>query len=227
MRAAALDVTGTLDELLGQADVVVDCTPKRIAAKNIDIYRRRLKFVVQCGERHEATGHSFVAVAEANYATALDRDATRVVSCNTTSIVRTLTALKCNGVLQRARGTLLRRGTDPWESHESGIMNTLVESTWGGPVVLQPQGQVGRGTQELVKCGHPPSLSGRAGVTVEATNLWPRARAATPREAPKTHRRAISTARILNVLSRVCPECVGLSLRDQTIFRSNLTKAAV
>jgi len=125
MRAAGLDVTGTLDELLGQADVVVDCTPKRIAAKNIDIYRRRgLKFIVQGGEKHEATGHSFVA--EANYATALDRDATRVVSCNTTSIVRTLSSLKRAGLLQRARGTLLRRATDPWESHESVIMNTLV-----------------------------------------------------------------------------------------------------
>ena len=125
MRAAGLNVTGTLDELLGQADVVVDCTPKRVAAKNIDGYRRRgLKFILQGGEKHEATGHSFVA--ESNYATALNRDATRVVSCNTTSIVRTLTALKRAGLLQRARGTLLRRATDPWESHESGIMNTLV-----------------------------------------------------------------------------------------------------
>jgi glyceraldehyde-3-phosphate dehydrogenase (NAD(P)) len=125
MRSAGLDVGGSLDELLGQADVVVDCTPKRIAAKNIDIYRRRgLKFILQGGEKHGATGHSFVA--ESNYATALDREATRVVSCNTTSIVRTLTALKRAGLLQRARGTLLRRATDPWESHESGIMNTLV-----------------------------------------------------------------------------------------------------
>ena len=125
MRAAGLAVTGTLEELLGQADVVVDCTPKRIAAKNIDLYRRRsLKFIVQGGEKHSATGHSFVA--ESNYSSALDREATRVVSCNTTSIVRTLTALKRAGLLQRARGTLLRRATDPWESHDSGIMNTLV-----------------------------------------------------------------------------------------------------
>jgi glyceraldehyde-3-phosphate dehydrogenase (NAD(P)+) (phosphorylating) len=125
MRAAGLDVTGTLDELLGQADVVVDCTPKRVAAKNVEFYRRRnLKFILQGGEKHEATGHSFVA--ESNYASALGRDATRVVSCNTTSIVCTLTALKRAGLLERARGTLLRRATDPWESHESGIMNTLV-----------------------------------------------------------------------------------------------------
>jgi glyceraldehyde-3-phosphate dehydrogenase (NAD(P)) len=125
MRAVGIDVAGVLDDLLAEADIVVDCTPKRVAAKNIDLYRRRgLKFIVQGGEKHEATGHSFVA--EANYASAVDLDATRVVSCNTTSIVRTLTALKRAGLLLRARGTLLRRATDPWESHEGGIMNTLV-----------------------------------------------------------------------------------------------------
>jgi len=125
MHKAGLDAAGTLDNLLDQADVVVDCTPKRIAAKNVDTYRQRgIKFILQGGEKHAATGHSFVA--ESNYASALGRDATRVVSCNTTSIVRTLTALKRAGLLQRARGTLLRRATDPWESHESGIMNTLV-----------------------------------------------------------------------------------------------------
>ncbi|MDP3720097.1 MAG: type II glyceraldehyde-3-phosphate dehydrogenase [Acidobacteriota bacterium] len=125
MRAVGLEVAGTLDDLLGQADIVVDCTPKHVAAKNIEGYRRRrLKFIVQGGEKHEVTGHSFVA--ESNYASAIDRDATRVVSCNTTSIVRTLTALKRAGLLRRARGTLLRRAADPWESHDSGIMNTLV-----------------------------------------------------------------------------------------------------
>jgi glyceraldehyde-3-phosphate dehydrogenase (NAD(P)) len=125
MRAAGLEVTGTLDDLLGDVDVVVDCTPKRIAAKNVDTYRRRaIKFILQGGEKHSATGHSFVA--ECNYASAVGRDATRVVSCNTTSVVRTLTALKRAGLLRHARGTLLRRATDPWESHESGIMNTLV-----------------------------------------------------------------------------------------------------
>jgi glyceraldehyde-3-phosphate dehydrogenase (NAD(P)) len=41
-------------------------------------------------------------------------------------VVRTLAALKQAGLLQRARGTLLRRATDPWESDAGGIMNTLV-----------------------------------------------------------------------------------------------------
>lgn len=125
MRKAGLDITGSLDDLLGASDLVVDCTPKRIAAVNVDIYRQRgIKFIVQGGEKHEVTGHSFVA--EASYASALNRVSTRVVSCNTTSIVRTLTVLKHAGLLHRARGTLLRRATDPWESHLGGIMNTLV-----------------------------------------------------------------------------------------------------
>jgi glyceraldehyde-3-phosphate dehydrogenase (NAD(P)) len=125
MRGAGLEVAGTLNDLLGAIDVVVDCTPKRIAARNVDAYRSRgIKYILQGGEKHAATGHSFVA--ESNYASALGARATRVVSCNTTSVVRTLTALKRAGLLRRARGTLLRRATDPWESHESGIMNTLV-----------------------------------------------------------------------------------------------------
>jgi glyceraldehyde-3-phosphate dehydrogenase (NAD(P)) len=119
------DAARALDDLLGRADVVVDCTPKKVAAKNLPAYRARgLKFIVEGGEKHEETGHSFVA--ESNYASAIGRDATRVVSCNTTSIVRTLSALKRAGLLRKARGTLLRRATDPWESHLGGIMNTLV-----------------------------------------------------------------------------------------------------
>lgn len=125
MCQAGLDLSGTLDNLLGEADIVVDCTPKRVGAMNAAKYRKLgIKFIVQGGEKHDVTGHSFVA--EATYASAVGRDATRVVSCNTTSIVRTLTALKHAGLLKRARGTLLRRATDPWESHKGGIMNTLV-----------------------------------------------------------------------------------------------------
>lgn len=125
MRQAGLELAGTLGDLLGAVDVIVDCTPKKVAAKNVEIYRQKgTKFILQGGEKHQVTGHSFVA--EANYESALDRDCTRVVSCNTTSTVRTLAALKRAGLLRRARGTLLRRATDPWESHLGGIMNTLV-----------------------------------------------------------------------------------------------------
>ena len=125
LRAAGVPTAGDLDDLLDEADVIVDCTPKRVAADNVPLYRDRgLKFVLQGGEKHAVTGHSFVA--EANFETAVGRQSTRVVSCNTTATVRTLGALKRAGLLLRARGVLLRRATDPWESHLGGIMNTLV-----------------------------------------------------------------------------------------------------
>jgi len=125
MEKANIPVAGGLDDLLDAADLVVDCAPKKFGAQNAEKYKRaRLKYIVQGGEKHETTGHSFSA--ENNYASALNRENTRVVSCNTTSIVRTLSALKRAGLLKKARGTLLRRATDPWESHKNGIMNTLV-----------------------------------------------------------------------------------------------------
>lgn len=125
MQQAGITVAGTLDDLLGDIDAVVDCTPKGIGAKNLETYRDHgVKALLQGGEKHEVTGHSFVA--QANYASALDRDVTRVVSCNTTSTVRTLVALDDAELLERARGVLVRRATDPWESDHSGIMNTVV-----------------------------------------------------------------------------------------------------
>lgn len=125
MRDAGIPVAGDLDDLLGQVDAVVDATPKKIGAANLERYQAvGVKAVLQGGEAHETTGHSFVA--QANYTSALGRDATRVVSCNTTSIVRVLGALADAGLLAAARGVLIRRATDPWESHLGGIMNTVV-----------------------------------------------------------------------------------------------------
>lgn len=128
MRAAGIPVQGTLHELIERVDIVTDCTPKGIGARNLEHYREHgVKVVFQGGEKHSLTGHSFVA--QANYESTLGRDATRVVSCNTTSTVRTLGALKKAGLLMKARGVLIRRATDPWESDHSGVMNTVVPET--------------------------------------------------------------------------------------------------
>ncbi|MBX0300491.1 type II glyceraldehyde-3-phosphate dehydrogenase [Cryobacterium sp. 1639] len=125
MSAVGIPLVGSLHELLHGVDVVVDCTPAGIGAANLDHYREHgVKAIFQGGEKHALTGHSFVA--HANFDSAISRDATRVVSCNTTATVRTLTALKDANLLKKARGVLIRRATDPWESDHSGIMNTLV-----------------------------------------------------------------------------------------------------
>lgn len=125
MGEAGFAPAGTLDDLLGRADIVVDTTPKRVGAANKARYDAHgLRSVFQGGEPHELTGLSFVA--QANYAQALGHDAARVVSCNTTGLVRMLGALSNRGLLESARAVLLRRATDPWESHKSGMINTLL-----------------------------------------------------------------------------------------------------
>lgn len=125
MKAAGIPVEGAFESLLGQADVVVDCTPKKVAAKNRTLYEKTgVKAIYEGGEKHEVAGYSFVA--QANYEGAVGRQSTRVVSCNTTALVRVLGAFHQRGLMKRARTVILRRATDPWESHKEGIINTVI-----------------------------------------------------------------------------------------------------
>ncbi len=128
MEAAGVPVAGDLDDLLAQVDVVVDSTPKKVAARNRDRYAAAgVKAIFQGGEKHELTGYSFVA--QVNYEEAVGRDFARVVSCNTTALSRISHALHRHGWVKRVRAVLLRRATDPWESHENGMINTVVPET--------------------------------------------------------------------------------------------------
>src|SRR5712692_4118303 len=106
-------------------EVVVDCTPAGLGAKNKVLYDRvGVKSVFQGGEKHELTGSSFVA--QCNYEENLNKPATRVVSCNTTGICRTVGTLESTLGVKKARVVVFRRGTDPWESHKNGLINTVV-----------------------------------------------------------------------------------------------------
>jgi glyceraldehyde-3-phosphate dehydrogenase (NAD(P)) len=124
MADAGLPVKGGLEDLLAATDVVVDCTPKQVAAHNREVYAAmRLKSIFQGGERHEVAGYSFVA--SANYAGAIGRDMLRVVSCNTTGLCRIAQGFHARGLIRKLRAVLVRRGTDPWESHLGGLINTI------------------------------------------------------------------------------------------------------
>ena len=125
MKKAGVEVQGTLEDLLKKVDVVVDCTPAGLGAKNKIIYDKAgVKSIFQGGEKHELTGRSFVA--QCNYDESLNKGSTRVVSCNTTGICRTVGTLQNTLGVRKARVVLFRRGTDPWESHKTGLINTVV-----------------------------------------------------------------------------------------------------
>jgi len=125
MKAAGVQVSGTLGDLLKQVDVIVDCTPAGIGARNKATYDKAgVKSIFQGGEKHELTGRSFVA--QCNYKENFGAGSTRVVSCNTTGICRVVGSLSEGLGIERARVVLFRRGTDPWESHKTGLINTVV-----------------------------------------------------------------------------------------------------
>lgn len=128
MKEAGIPAEGSLKDLLKKVDIIVDCTPKGIGAEQKQIYENaRIKAVFQGAERHELTGISFVA--QVNYEEALNKQFARVVSCNTTALCRVLNSFNKRSWLKRVRAVLLRRGTDPWESHRDGMINTFIPET--------------------------------------------------------------------------------------------------
>ncbi|MCS7365162.1 MAG: type II glyceraldehyde-3-phosphate dehydrogenase [archaeon GB-1867-035] len=125
MKKAGIEVEGTLEDLLKKVDVVIDCTPKNIGAKNKSIYEKfNAKAIFQGGEKHEVAGTSFVA--QCNYEEALGKQFVRVVSCNTTALCRVLGAIKQEIGIEKVRAFIVRRAVDVWESGKRGIMNTVV-----------------------------------------------------------------------------------------------------
>ena len=123
-----IPVAGTLQDLLKQVDVIVDCTPAGMGERNKSLYEKAgVKAIFQGGEKHSLTGISFTA--QVNYQEALNQQFARIVSCNTTGLCRIMHAFHRKGWIKRARAVLMRRATDPWESHINGMINTAVPET--------------------------------------------------------------------------------------------------
>ncbi len=123
-RAAGLPVAGTLDELLAESDVVVDATPDHVGEQHRAQYAAaKVAAVFQGGEPADVAEASFNALA--NYAVGRGKRRLRVVSCNTTGIVRAAAVLRERYGVTGWEATLVRRAADPAES-KKGLMNGIV-----------------------------------------------------------------------------------------------------
>ena len=118
--AGGYDCAGGLSDLLGAVDVVVDCSPGKMGGENLARYRAAgLKAIFQGGEPHSLTGLSYSS--SANHEANLGADATRVVSCNTTGLSRTLVPLYDHCGSLKVECTLVRRAADPGDSRKGPI----------------------------------------------------------------------------------------------------------
>ncbi|GAB4314618.1 MAG: phosphorylating glyceraldehyde-3-phosphate dehydrogenase [Methanobacteriaceae archaeon] len=121
---AGLEISGTIDELYDKLDIIVDCTPEGIGAKNKETYKKiGLKGIFQGGEKHDAIGLSFNSFS--NYEDVYGADYARVVSCNTTGLCRTLKPIDDLCGIKKVRAVMVRRGADPAQV-KKGPINSIV-----------------------------------------------------------------------------------------------------
>jgi glyceraldehyde-3-phosphate dehydrogenase (NAD(P)) len=114
------DCHGGISDLLSLCDVVVDCSPGKVGSANKDLYNvAGVKWIFQGGEKHEMTELSYTSCA--NHQQNLNAQGTRVVSCNTTGLARTLVPLleTCGDISVEC--TMIRRAADPGDSSKGPI----------------------------------------------------------------------------------------------------------
>jgi glyceraldehyde-3-phosphate dehydrogenase (NAD(P)) len=123
---AGIPVAGTVDDMIKAADIIVDCTPGKLAEEYKAKYAAAGKKAIwQGGEDHSLTGISFNATA--NYSESWGAQFSRVVSCNTTGLLRTLFNIDKNFKIKNAYVTLIRRSADPNDS-KNGPINAIEPS---------------------------------------------------------------------------------------------------
>lgn len=115
---AGIRAAGTVEDLVREADLVVDCTPEQSGYR--PLYEKAgVKAIWQGGEEHSLTNLSFNAAA--NYADCFGASFVRVPSCNTTGLIRTLYPLDAHFGVDRVLALMVRRATDPGDSKRGPI----------------------------------------------------------------------------------------------------------
>jgi glyceraldehyde-3-phosphate dehydrogenase (NAD(P)) len=122
---AGIEVSGTINDLYDQLDIIVDCTPEGVGAQNkANIYEKKgLKAIFEGGEKHDQIGQSFNSFS--NFDDSIGADYVRVVSCNTTGLCRTLNPIKNLAGIKKVRAVMVRRGADPGQI-KKGPINAIV-----------------------------------------------------------------------------------------------------
>jgi len=123
LEAAGIPVSGTMEDILPEADIVLDAAPGGVGAKNKVLYEKYgKKAVFQGGESNEIADIFFHGYA--NYEKGLDQDYLKLTSCNTTGLIRAIDCLDRGVGIERVAITIVRRVADPGDYHR-GIVNAL------------------------------------------------------------------------------------------------------
>ncbi|MEM4824003.1 MAG: type II glyceraldehyde-3-phosphate dehydrogenase, partial [Zestosphaera sp.] len=124
--ARGIEVHGTLEDLLNSVDVIVDATPGDVGATYKKIYESfARKAVFQGGEEPDVAEVSFNALV--NYGEALGKNYVRVVSCNTTGLLRVIYAVSKLSKIRSVRGFIVRRAADLKEIKKGPVEGVVLD----------------------------------------------------------------------------------------------------
>ncbi len=113
-------IAGTIEEMVEKSDVVVDATPGGRGKDYKKLYEKhRVKQVFQGGEKPDVADMSFSTLC--NYNHALGKNSLRVVSCNTTGLLRAICAIRRIDKPVNIFAVIVRRGADPRETKRGPI----------------------------------------------------------------------------------------------------------
>ena len=121
--ALGIPVSGSMEEMVAECDVVLDSSPGGVGAKNKELYARLgKKAIFQGGEKNSVADVFFHGYA--NYELGLGKQFLKLTSCNTTGLIRSVDCLDKAYGIDRVAITIIRRVADPGDYHR-GLTNAL------------------------------------------------------------------------------------------------------
>ncbi len=118
-----IPVSGTLEELVSEVDIMLDATNAGIGAINKKLYEKyNTKAIFQGGEKNDVADIFFHGYA--NYEKGLGANYLKLTSCNTTGLIRAVDAIDRQVGVSKTAITIIRRVADPGDYHR-GLTNAL------------------------------------------------------------------------------------------------------
>ncbi len=120
---AGVVISGSMEDMVGACDIVLDATSAGVGAKNKELYQAMgKKAVFQGGEKNDVADVFFHGYA--NYEQGVGQQFLKLTSCNTTGLIRTVDCLDRAVGCEKVAITIIRRVADPGDYHR-GLTNAL------------------------------------------------------------------------------------------------------
>lgn len=123
LEKAGIPISGSLEDLVRKADVILDATSAGVGAKNKELYLKHgKKAIFQGGEKNSVADVFFHGYA--NYEKGIGKQFLKLTSCNTTGLIRSVDCLDRRYGIKKVAITIIRRVADPGDYHR-GLTNAL------------------------------------------------------------------------------------------------------